>query len=583
MSCLQVAECWAAGLIVEELRPGDPRQIGSYRLLGRLGSGGMGQVFLGRSRGGRLVAVKVIRPELADGPEFRSRFAREVAAARRVSGMFTAPVVDADPDAPQPWLVTAYVEGPSLADHVGRNGAMPDSEVIGLGRALAEGVAAIHAAGVVHRDLKPSNVLLAADGPRIIDFGVSRAVEATALTRSGLVMGSPGFMSPEQARGLEISAASDVFSLGAVLAFAATGTEPFGTGDPAALLYRVVHAEPDLSGISGGLRHAVEACLRKDPAERPAPASLLGILVSVSNGQPRRHADPKAASAPARPARPASAGSPAQLSARPRPGPAAVRATAVASAQGRDLAAEVQRRRQRWPWVALAAVLLVAGAGFALAAHGFGMRKPPVAGHSSGPSLTPRGSRMPSAVVGSFLTAINDHNWEKVWLLGGKNLSTSYASMVYGFRLTGHDVMTGLTTDGHVVTVGIRAHETNGAVQVYLLRYVVKGGIITSGQSTLISSCPRIRYGADGTAAPLFCSNGEPNPPVLAHYRTLHLRVLKLGPDATPARVLHAMCADVHQDSTYPIETAAYFLARKINGWSFGISPPEEMLHGACS
>jgi eukaryotic-like serine/threonine-protein kinase len=160
---------------VEELRPGDPQQIGSYRLLGLLGSGGMGQVFLGRSPGGRPVAVKVIRPELADSPDFRRRFAREVAAARRVGGVFTAPVVDADPEAPQPWLVTAYVNGPSLADHVKNNGAMPESDVMRLGCALAEGLAAIHAAGIVHRDLKPSNVLLASDGPRIIDFGISRA------------------------------------------------------------------------------------------------------------------------------------------------------------------------------------------------------------------------------------------------------------------------------------------------------------------------------------------------------------------------------------------------------------------------
>ena len=179
---------------MEVLCPGDPQQIGSYRLLGRLGSGGMGQVLLGRSPGGRPVAVKVIRPELADSPDFRRRFAREVAAARRVGGVFTAPVVDADPEAPQPWLVTAYVDGPSVADHVENNGAMPESDVIRLGCALAEGLAAIHAAGIVHRDLKPSNVLLASDGPRIIDFGISRATEATSLTQSGLVVGSPGFM-----------------------------------------------------------------------------------------------------------------------------------------------------------------------------------------------------------------------------------------------------------------------------------------------------------------------------------------------------------------------------------------------------
>jgi serine/threonine protein kinase len=261
---------------VEELRPDDPQQIGSYRLLGRLGSGGMGQVFLGRSPGGRPVAVKAIRPELADSPDFRHRFAHEVAAARRVSGVFTAPVVDADPEAPQPWLVTAYVAGPSLADRVKNNGAMPERDVIRLGCALAEELAAIHAAGIVRRDLKPSNVLLASDGPRIIDFGISRATEATSLTQSGLVVGSPGFMSPEQAEGREVNAASDVFSLGAVLAFVATGTGPFGTGAASAMLYRVVPAEPDLTSVSGGLRDVLLACLRKNPAERqPQPTTWL--------------------------------------------------------------------------------------------------------------------------------------------------------------------------------------------------------------------------------------------------------------------------------------------------------------------
>ena len=254
----------------------------------------------GSFSGGRPVAVKVIRPELADSPHFRRRFAREVAAARRVGGVFTAPVVDADPEAPQPWLVTAYVDGPSLADHVENNGAMPESDVIRLGCALAEGLAAIHAAGIVHRDLKPSNVLLASDGPRIIDFGISRATEATSLTQSGLVVGSPGFMSPEQAEGREVNAASDVFSLGAVLAFVATGTGPFGTGAASAMLYRVVHAEPDLTSVSGGLRDVVRACLRKNPAERPTPACLLTMLVSLGNRQPLPASDLGAPRTPGR-------------------------------------------------------------------------------------------------------------------------------------------------------------------------------------------------------------------------------------------------------------------------------------------
>lgn len=196
----------------------------------------MGKVFLGLSAGGWLVAVKVVKDDLAEDPEFRARFRREVAAARSVSGLFTASVVDADTDAPVPWLATAYVPGLPLADVVRDHGPLPPASVLALAAGLAEGLAAIHSAGVVHRDLKPSNVLLAEDGPRVIDFGISRATEASAVTRTGLVFGSPGFMSPEQAEGREVGPPSDVFSLGAVLAFAAAGEGPFGNGSTAALV-----------------------------------------------------------------------------------------------------------------------------------------------------------------------------------------------------------------------------------------------------------------------------------------------------------------------------------------------------------
>jgi hypothetical protein len=568
---------------VEELRLGDPQQIGSYRLLGRLGSGGMGQVLLGRSPGGRPVAVKVIRPELADSPHFRRRFAREVAAARRVGGVFTAPVVDADPEAPQPWLVTAYVDGPSLADHVENNGAMPESDVIRLGCALAEGLAAIHAAGIVHRDLKPSNVLLASDGPRIIDFGISRATEATSLTQSGLVVGSPGFMSPEQAEGREVNAASDVFSLGAVLAFVATGTGPFGTGAASAMLYRVVHAEPDLTSVSGGLRDVVRACLRKNPAERPTPACLLTMLVSLGNRQPLPASD---LGAPSTPAECAGSGySPAEVPDRRTAQPGSVVPVAAVAVQDPVLSANISWHRRRWFWIAMcAAVVLAGGAGVALTSHNSGTHKP-AGTRASGARQIARGGRRPSAVVEAYFGAINAHDWGKVWQLGGKNLGPSYASMVAGFQDTRRDVVTRMTTDGDAVTVRIRSYETTGAVQVYVLSYTVSGDVIAGGHQTLISAqtpCPHIQYGADGTAGPLFCTDGQPNPPVLAYYRTLHLQVLSLGPDVTPARVLQAICADVHQHSTYPIETAAYNLAQKTNGWSFGISPPQEMLNGAC-
>ena len=260
------------------LQPSDPLWVGRYRLLGRLGSGGMGQVFLGQSPGGRLVAVKLIRADLAADPEFRARFAREVAAARHVSGMFTAAVVDADPAGPQPWLVTAYVPGPSLADAVAGRGPLPARSVLTLAAGLAEGLGAIHAEGMIHRDLKPSNVLLAGDGPRIIDFGISLAANATSLTGADLVVGSPGFMSPEQAQGQEVGPASDIFSLGAVLTFAATGEAPFGTGSATALLYRVVHDQPATGRLPGPLRPLVDGCLAKDPRRRPTTDQLLAGL-----------------------------------------------------------------------------------------------------------------------------------------------------------------------------------------------------------------------------------------------------------------------------------------------------------------
>ena len=235
----------------------------------------MGRVFLGVSAGGRPVAVKVVRAELAADPEFRNRFGREVAAARRVSGMFTAMVVDADIDGPAAWLATAYVPGPSLAKAIKDHGPLPAGSLLTLAAGLAESLSAIHAAGVVHRDLKPSNVLIAQDGPRVIDFGISRAAESTQLTQAGLVIGSPGFMSPEQAAGYEVGPPSDIFSLGAVLAFAATGEGPFGTGTTAALLYRVVHGDPALDRVPSEVRPLIERCLAKDPGLRPTADGLL--------------------------------------------------------------------------------------------------------------------------------------------------------------------------------------------------------------------------------------------------------------------------------------------------------------------
>jgi Protein kinase domain len=253
----------------------DPAEVAGYRLRARLGSGGMGRVYLAFTPGGRPVAVKVIRPDLGDDSQFRARFRQEIAAARRVRGLFTAEVLDGDPDGSPPWLVTAYVPGPSLASAVADHGPMPVPTVLLLLAGVAEALQAIHGAGLVHRDLKPSNVLLAGDGPRVIDFGIARAAQATALTGTGMRVGSPQFMAPEQVGGGAVTAAADVFALGALACFAATGRAPFGEGEPAAVLYRVLHHDPDLGDCPPPLREVIAACLAKDPAARPEPARII--------------------------------------------------------------------------------------------------------------------------------------------------------------------------------------------------------------------------------------------------------------------------------------------------------------------
>ncbi|MFF7766787.1 serine/threonine-protein kinase [Streptomyces massasporeus] len=253
----------------------EPTVVGPYRLLGRLGSGGMGRVYLGRSAGGRTVAVKIVHPHFALDEEFRARFRREVEAARRVGGAWTAPVLDADPGARVPWVATAYAAGPSLSAAVTDGGPLPAHTVRALGAGLAEALAAVHELGLVHRDVKPSNVLLTLDGPLLIDFGIARATDGTAsLTSTGVSIGSPGYMSPEQILGKGVTGAADVFSLGAVLAYAATGLPPFPGDSSAALLYKVVHEEPELGLLDGELRDLTAECLAKDPAARPAPAEL---------------------------------------------------------------------------------------------------------------------------------------------------------------------------------------------------------------------------------------------------------------------------------------------------------------------
>lgn len=271
---------------MEPLKSGDPRTTGPYVLIARLGSGGMGQVFLGRTRGGRTVAVKVVKAELAQDREFRRRFRQEVAAARLVSGRYTAAVVDADPEAVTPWLATAYVSGLTLRAVVGAGALLPEPSLRVLAYGLARALAEIHSAGVVHRDLKPSNVMLAVDGPHVIDFGISRVMTAADFTRTdvGTIIGSPGFMSPEQTRGQSLTAATDVFSLGTVLAYAATGHNPFGDGPDHALLYRIVHGDPDLTGVPDSLAPLIGQCLDRDPAQRPSTAQIIGRMADTPGG-----------------------------------------------------------------------------------------------------------------------------------------------------------------------------------------------------------------------------------------------------------------------------------------------------------
>ncbi|MFD6226932.1 serine/threonine-protein kinase [Streptomyces sp. NPDC060232] len=267
---------------MEQLHPHDPHRIGPYRLLSRLGAGGMGQVYLARSDRGRTVAVKLVHLGLAAREEFRIRFRQEVDAARRVGGEWTAPVLDADTEAPAPWFATGYVAGPSLRRVVAHDfGPLPDRSLRILAAGLAHALQDIHRAGIVHRDLKPSNVLITLDGPRVVDFGIARAPTgyAAGLPRAGEAIGSPGFMAPEQIRGEPVTAACDVFCLGAVLAYAATGRLPFGDaaqpGGLPALLLRSTEAEPDLAGVPAELLDLVRDCLHPDPGARPGPAEVL--------------------------------------------------------------------------------------------------------------------------------------------------------------------------------------------------------------------------------------------------------------------------------------------------------------------
>jgi serine/threonine protein kinase len=367
------------GCAVDPLQAGDPGQVGSFRLLGRLGEGGTGRVFLGASAGGRKVAVKVVHSRYASDPGFRARFAGEVANARRVEGCHTALVVDADPGADPPWIATAYIPGPSLAEAIACRGPLREAAVRDLGAALAEGVTAIHACGLIHRDLKPSSVILADDGPRIIGFGIARG------TGSHAVIGAVRYMSPEQLHARELTPQSDVFAIGVILAYAATGHDPHDAPSIAALITSIVSDPPNLEPLAGGLRDIIGPCLAKNPADRPTPA---GLLAQFSPGAPgTTQAPPPASTAGNRPG-------PAAQDTRTRTRPPAVGPPAPPHQPA--VPAREARRRRRRRTTALAAIITAAAGlaalGISLGVSLSGQHSPSLAGGQHSPSPDARRS-----------------------------------------------------------------------------------------------------------------------------------------------------------------------------------------------
>jgi Protein kinase domain/F5/8 type C domain len=406
---------------MQPLTSDDPVMIGGYRLQARLGAGGMGRVYLAFTASGRPVALKVVRSDLGDDQDFRVRFRQEIQAAQRVRGLYTAELIDADPVATPPWLVTAYVQGPSLQEVIDNDGPMQEAMVFRLIAGVAEALQAIHAAGVIHRDLKPSNVLLAHDGPRVIDFGIARALAETPMTRSEITMGSPDFMSPEQILDLPVTPAIDVFALGSLAAFAAIGRLPFGRGHLTEVAHRVVHEPPDLAGCPAGLAPLIQACLAKKPEARPAPGQILEFCV----------------------ARAASLADPGQ----PRPAPVAVGSTPSRSAWSDHSATVVlpdpalllrpaRPRSRRLPIVAgLAAIVLAAAVvAIAVASHLSAGRATAGRATSTRPPVTVRAPARPHPVVllsqGRPVTASSvqpDSTWVAANAVDG-NLGTRWSS-----------------------------------------------------------------------------------------------------------------------------------------------------------
>jgi serine/threonine protein kinase len=368
------------------LREGDPSWIGRYRLTARLGSGGMGVVYLGVAGDGGHAAVKVLREELADDTEFRARFRREVSALTRVRGRYTVGVIEADTESRVPFIATEYADGPSLAEHVSTMGPLHPDVVYRLAVALAEALSVIHAAGVTHRDLKPANVLLTATGPKVIDFGIAQTMDGASITSTGIAIGSPGFMAPEQITG-RAGQLADIFAWGLTVAFAASGQPPFGTGPTEAIMYRILHDAPDIAAVPGGLRPLVEAALVKDPDRRPGAQDVLRGL----SARPVRDGDFHEATR----TRLLSAG----------PGPAGV--------FGQPAGRRPQRRRLVAGLSAVAVAAVLAGTGAALAFSGGGggggagtSTQPP----ATQPTVTQSAATQPASTPSAFPSHGADHH-----------------------------------------------------------------------------------------------------------------------------------------------------------------------------
>jgi Protein kinase domain len=472
----------------EPLLNSDPRRVGRYRLSARLGAGGMGVVYLGAAEDGRQVAVKVLRPQLAEDKEFRTRFTREVAALVRVEGVCTVRVIEADTTSVHPFLVTEYVQGPSLAEYIDAHGPLGTRMLYGLATGLAEALTAIHEAGIVHRDLKPSNILLTGTGPKVIDFGIAQPLDATALTRPGVTIGSTGFVAPEQITGGRSGTAADIFAWGVTIAYAASGQPPFGTGTPESVMFRVLRAAPDLITVPAELRPLVAAALAKEPGNRPGARALLDKLtrttaqpaiatqtILAQNWQPAQLAQPGPAARAARPAPPAPApnaprpaepapAARAERPAVPAPAPDAFGPTAETPVPQAFRAAEPPRAPQAWPSqpppggsapkhpgrrravlgvLALGLAFAVAAGGTVLGIYLAGHHNKPGTGGASTPASTALGPSPPSPTTAAALPVLTAGTY------------TGIKPTEIAFSADAGDIVTGITWSSWTATTAI--------------------------------------------------------------------------------------------------------------------------------